>query len=123
VSIDGTALGTICAIDKVPRILSDQQREALAALSRQVVNQMDQRRMMKELSSALAEKEEALSHVKQLQGMLPICAYCQRIRDDKNYWSEVVEYFSVHSEMRFSHGICPSCYPKARKDLGLPPED
>jgi hypothetical protein len=76
-----------------------------------VINQLEQRRMTRELATALVEKEEALKHVEQLRGMLPICAYCQRIRDDKNYWSEVVEYFSTHSEMRFSHGICPKLLP------------
>ena len=122
-SYDGVALGTICVIDRVPKSLTDRQQEALSALSRQVINQLEQRRMTRELATALVEKEEALKHVEQLRGMLPICAYCQRIRDDKNYWSEVVEYFSTHSEMRFSHGICPNCYPTARIAMGLPPED
>lgn len=122
VSDDGFALGTICVLDRVPKKLSSQQQEALAALSRQVINQMEQRRMVRQLAQALVEKEEALKHVKQLQGMLPICAYCQRVRDDKDYWREVADYFSTHSEMRFSHGVCPKCYPKARADMGLPPE-
>jgi len=122
-SDDGIALGTICVIDRVPKSLTSQQQQALSALSRQVINQLEQRRMMRELARALVEKEEALKHVKQLQGMLPICAYCQRVRDDKNYWREVADYFSTHSEMRFSHGICPNCYPKARLDMGLPAED
>lgn len=121
-SDDGVALGTICVIDRVPKSLSNQQQEALAALSRQVINQMEQRCMMRKLAQSLVEKEEALRHVKQLQGMLPICAYCQMVRDDQNYWRQVADYFSSHSEMRFSHGVCPNCYPKARADMGLPPE-
>lgn len=121
-SDDGVALGTICVIDKVTKSLTKQQQEALAALSRQVINQMEQRRITRDLARALVEKEEAMKHVKLLQGMLPICAYCQKVRDDKNYWREIADYFSTHSEMRFSHGICPHCYPKARMDMGLPPE-
>jgi len=67
-----------------------------------------------QLQLALADRvrrlEEALSNVKQLQGLLPICSYCKRIRDDKNYWQQVETYVSVHSGVQFSHGYCPDCY-------------
>lgn len=69
-----------------------------------------------ELQKALAERvqqlEEALSRVKQLQGLLPICSYCKKIRDDRNYWQQVEGYISEHSEAQFSHGICPDCFEK-----------
>jgi CheY-like chemotaxis protein len=64
------------------------------------------------LAARVAELQEALSNVRQLSGLLPICAYCKRIRDDKNYWQSVEAYLSQHTETRFSHGICPSCYAK-----------
>ncbi len=67
-----------------------------------------------ELQEALAvrvsELEEALSRVKLLQGLLPICAYCKRVRNDGDYWQQVESYVSEHSEARFSHGICPECF-------------
>ena len=67
-----------------------------------------------ELQGALAQRvrdlEEALSRVKTLQGLLPICSYCKKIRDDRNYWQQVEGYISDHSEAQFSHGICPECY-------------
>jgi DNA-binding response OmpR family regulator len=67
-----------------------------------------------ELQSSLAgqvkELEESLSRVKLLQGLLPICTYCKKIRNDKNYWEQVEGYLSKHSEAQFSHGICPECY-------------
>jgi sigma-B regulation protein RsbU (phosphoserine phosphatase) len=67
-----------------------------------------------ELQMALAQRvkelEEALSSVKTLQGLLPICSYCKKIRDDRNYWQQVEGYISAHSEAQFSHGICPDCY-------------
>jgi len=67
-----------------------------------------------ELQGALAQRvqqlEEALSRVKQLQGLLPICSYCKKIRNDRNYWQQVEGYISDHSEAQFSHGICPECY-------------
>ena len=67
-----------------------------------------------ELQTKLAERvqqlEVALNHVKQLQGILPICSYCKKIRNDRNYWQNVESYVSDHSQAEFSHGICPSCY-------------
>jgi DNA-binding response OmpR family regulator len=72
-----------------------------------------------ELQGKLAERvrelEEALSRVKQLHGLLPICAYCKRIRDDHNYWRQVEAYVSEHSEAEFSHSICPDCYESVIK--------
>jgi len=71
---------------------------------------------MVELQRSLAERvrelEAALAQVKQLQGIIPICSYCKKIRDDQNYWQRVESYISQHSEARFSHGICPDCYER-----------
>lgn len=66
--------------------------------------------LQQSLAARVAELEEALSSVKQLQGLLPICSYCKKIRDDRNYWEQVESYISRHSEAQFSHGICPDCY-------------
>ncbi len=69
-----------------------------------------------ELQGALAQRvrelEEALSRVKTLQGLLPICSYCKKIRNDRNYWQQVEGYISDHSQAQFSHGICPECYAR-----------
>ena len=48
--------------------------------------------------------------MKELQKILPICMYCKNIRDDENYWQTVETYISHHTNTRFSHGICPTCY-------------
>jgi len=64
------------------------------------------------LASRVAELQDALSRVKQLQGLLPICSYCKRIRDDHDYWQQVETYMGEHSEATFTHGICPECYEK-----------
>jgi len=53
--------------------------------------------------------QEALSQVKQLSGMLPICASCKKVRDDQGYWTQIEAYISSHSHAEFSHGICPDC--------------
>ncbi len=76
-----------------------------------------------QLQSALADRvrelEEALSSVKTLQGLLPICCYCKKIRDDGNYWHRVESYIAGHANVRFSHGICPDCSAKLKADLNL----
>ena len=62
------------------------------------------------LADRVAELQDALSKVKQLSGLLPICSYCKRIRGDENYWERVENYLSEHTDAKFSHGICPGCY-------------
>ena len=68
--------------------------------------------LQEKLTHRVDELEQALGQIKQLQGLLPICSYCKKIRDDGNYWQQVEEYIGSHSEVKFSHGICPACYEK-----------
>ncbi|HXH27441.1 MAG TPA: response regulator transcription factor [Candidatus Polarisedimenticolia bacterium] len=68
--------------------------------------------LQSELSERVRELEEALQHVRRLQGLLPICSYCKKIRDDQNYWHGVEEYISAFSDAMFSHSICPECFEK-----------
>jgi response regulator NasT len=53
---------------------------------------------------------EALNRVRQLHGLLPICCYCKKIRNDQDYWQQVEAYIEQHTDARFSHGICPKCF-------------
>lgn len=64
------------------------------------------------LKSKIEELQEALAQVKQLEGILPICAWCHKIRDDSDYWGSVEEYLETHSNAKFSHSICPTCLAK-----------
>ena len=66
--------------------------------------------LQKSLVERVQELEDALSQVKQLQGLLPICSYCNKIRSEENYWQRVESYLSEHAQVVFSHGICPDCY-------------
>jgi sigma-B regulation protein RsbU (phosphoserine phosphatase) len=75
-------------------------------------------RLQTELQCRVRELEDALASVKQLQGMLPICSYCKKIRDDANCWEQLERYISRHSETRFSHGICPDCLASVLKGMG-----
>jgi hypothetical protein len=61
--------------------------------------------------------QETLSRVKQLEGIISICMYCKKIRNDVNSWDQMEVYISNHSEALFSHGICPDCYKKEMEEL------
>lgn len=61
------------------------------------------------LSTTMQELENALKEVKRLNGLLPICASCKKIRDDKGYWKQVENYLEEYSDAKFSHGMCPDC--------------
>jgi PleD family two-component response regulator len=63
------------------------------------------------------ELRKALEHVKLLSGMLPVCMWCKKIRDDKGYWNAIENYISQHSEAEFTHGICPDCKKKYYGEL------
>jgi len=63
-----------------------------------------------------AKLQAALAEVNQLSGLLPICAWCKRIRDDQGTWQQIETYITVHSEADFTHGICPDCARKHKAE-------
>jgi len=72
------------------------------------------------LVARLAVAERILNlqtQVKQLSGLLPICAVCKKVRDDPNYWPQVESYIAKRTEARFSHGYCPECFNKTISEL------
>jgi len=79
-----------------------------------------------ELQTALAERirelQNALDHVKTLQGILPICMHCHKIRSDEESWERIEKYIGEHTEAQFSHGLCPTCrrkyYPETERKSG-----
>jgi phosphoserine phosphatase RsbU/P len=73
--------------------------------------------LQERLADRVAELEAALSNVKRLHGLLPICSYCKRIRGDDQYWQSVDAYIAEHSDAEFSHGICPICFEIAQKEI------
>ena len=73
--------------------------------------------LQQKLAERVAELETALSNVKQLRGLLPICSYCKRIRGDDQYWTQVESYIAERSDAQFSHGICPSCFATISAEL------
>lgn len=87
-----------------------------------IIRDISERKQHEKERDALIERlQQTLAKVKQLSGLLPICASCKKIRDDRGYWNQIEAYIRDHSEAEFSHGICPECaerlYP--RDDLEL----
>ena len=102
IDAEGNGLGSICVIDRHPRQLDPEHNKALQALARQIIAQLELRRISAELA-------EALSDIKTLRGLLPICSHCKGIRNDAGFWQSVETYVMAHSEADFTHGICPPC--------------
>ena len=71
------------------------------------------------LHAAYAELQNAVYEVKILSGLLPICASCKKIRDDKGYWNQIETFIQNNSEAEFTHGICPDCAKKLYPELKL----
>lgn len=76
----------------------------------------ERKKAEEENKNLILELKNALAQVKKLEGIIPICMYCKKIRDDKNCWNQLEQYISDHSEAHFSHGMCPAC---AEKQMSL----
>jgi len=92
------------ASDYVTKPFHNDELEARVGVGARVV------RLQAERDQRVRELEAALTKVKQLQGLLPMCSYCKKVRDDGAYWQEVGDYISAHSDAHCSHGICPGCW-------------
>ena len=86
--------------------------------NRSLHREIDERKRVEaEREELIVELKQALSEVKQLSGLLPICSNCKKIRDDTGYWGQVEEYITKHSDAKFSHGICPDCMRELYPDM------
>ena len=86
---------------------------AFATLGGMIGFYLEKKRQAEDARSKLIiQLQESLSEIKKLSGLLPICASCKKIRDDKGYWNQIETYISEHSEAEFSHGFCPDCLKK-----------
>jgi PAS domain S-box-containing protein len=88
----------------------------LRDITRRVAVQQEREELIQALQDALGE-------VRELSGLLPICAHCKKIRDDQGYWTHLEHYIAEHSRASFTHGLCPDCMQRMMRDAGLPDED
>lgn len=101
--------GSIIDVEANVTIIDNQGDKATFAVIRDI---SDRKRIEQEREKTIQELQAALNNVRTLKGLIPICANCKKIRDDSGYWSEVEKYISVHSNVDFTHGICPDCMKK-----------
>ena len=98
-----------------------QSPEEVCSVLRDALEIHSLRRARQEMTRQLEERnrqlEKTLAQVRQLQGLLPICASCKKIRDDQGYWQQIEDYIVEHSEAIFSHGLCPTCAHHLYPDL------
>jgi PAS domain S-box-containing protein len=118
--------GSLCDVWVSAQFISFYGKEVMCVLIRDIT---DRKRAEQEREKLIAELQEALGNIKTLSGLIPICANCKKIRDDKGYWQQVEVYVRDHSEARFSHGLCPECaklfFPQineGKKDPSAEPE-
>ncbi|MFH1157207.1 MAG: PAS domain S-box protein [Pseudomonadota bacterium] len=84
-----------------------------------IIDITDRKRAEAEREKLLAEREQALSQIKTLSGLLPICAHCKKVRDDTGYWNQIEAYIEEHSDAEFSHSICRECAKKYYPDSDI----
>lgn len=100
------------------KVQLEEANTVLKELNEKLVNEIAERKKAeREKEGLIRQLQQALAEVKKLSGLLPICASCKRIRDDKGYWQQIESYIRDHSEANFSHGICPECAKKLYPDI------
>ena len=123
--LEGKTVGIIGLANKATDFNDNDAKMAtgfgeLAAIALQNSRNQDKRvKAEKQREAVIEDLKKALSEVKNLSGLLPICSHCKKIRDDKGYWNQLESYIENHSEAQFSHGICRECARKLYPDFDL----
>jgi GAF domain-containing protein len=131
----GHNLGALAVMDRVPRQLEREQMEALGILSRQVIAQVTLGKNLEALKLALKARDdleedmqtviqdfqEAKATIHTLKGLLPVCAWCKKVRDDRGFWEQVEAYITASTGLDTTGAICPECLEKNFSDLRPPP--
>ncbi len=98
--------------DQLENRVNERTRELKTANEQLRIEITERRRVAEEREKLVEQLQKTLSEVKTLKGIIPICASCKKIRDDRGYWNQVESYVREHTEAEFSHGICPECRSK-----------
>ena len=116
VMLDGTLLGVLALNGREPFHFDADDERLLDAFVDQAAVAIRNASLFEAEGTARRAAEQALAEVKALRGMLPICSYCKKVRNDENYWEQIETYVSEHSDAQFSHSICPDCRDGVVKD-------
>ncbi|MBA4372630.1 MAG: hypothetical protein C0402_07170 [Thermodesulfovibrio sp.] len=106
--------GTVFPLEVSAGLLEIGGHKYILALDRDI---SDRRAAEAEQEKLISELRDALQKIKTLKGLLPICAWCKKVRDDHGYWKGVEKYIEEHSAASFTHGICPDCLKKNDPEL------
>lgn len=108
-SSEGLPLGTLCVLDYRTREITEGEGRILQMLARQVMNLLELRLTARQLAIRNQELETARLQIKSLEGILPVCAQCRKVRDENNQWDTFEGYLAKHTDVNFTHGLCPTC--------------
>lgn len=117
-NVRGEALGSLNVfyLDGIPgaedTTFLTEERNLIKAVAERLGRVIERKQYEEERENLISELQHAMSEVKMLSGLLPICASCKKIRDDKGYWNQIESYIQDHSEAEFTHGLCPECAEK-----------
>ena len=114
---EGEIFGTICVIDNKVNMWKKQQDKILCTFKDMIEAHLALVFTIEQLGEKNNQLQKAYNEVKTLKGMLPICAKCKKIRDDKGYWNQIESYIKKHSEAEFSHSICPECAAEINAEI------
>jgi hypothetical protein len=109
VMLDGVLLGILALNGRESFHFDPDEERLLDAFVDQAAVAIRNASLYEAEGSARRAAEQALAEVKALRGLLPICSYCKKVRNDENYWEQIESYICQHSDAQFSHGICPEC--------------
>ena len=114
-----TTLSALYMFKKIIYTMEIEQRVKKQAATNQTLQNEIKVRTTAEakLDKSIQNLQQALDEVKKLRGILPICASCKKIRDDKGSWNQIESYIREHSEAEFSHSICPECAQKLYPEI------
>ncbi len=108
----GEVFGTLCILDSDARRYSPLQKELMVQFKELLESQLALFLANRELEERVGQLTDLLAEVKTLRGIIPICSYCKKMRNDTGYWDSVEHYIATRSEAGFTHSICPECMEK-----------
>lgn len=106
--------GAILDTNIYPIIGQNEEVQRIAVFSRDITKE---KKIEKEREKLIAELQVALDEITILREILPICASCKKIRDDKGYWNQIEAYLHEHADLKFSHSICPDCMKEQHPEI------